>query len=80
MEDKDFADDAFWRAYWYGYDQAVTALCRQINQICDGKNKCTGSCSEPWQSTRRRILDFVEEASPKFNWKGEPVPHDDIEG
>jgi hypothetical protein len=48
-------------AYWRGQEDCLNSLCKIINDILDGRNKCPGVTNEPWESTRRRILELVKE-------------------
>jgi hypothetical protein len=48
--------DAAHPAWWRGHDQTVQAMCHQINRILDGKDDGRGTCNEPWESVRRRLL------------------------
>jgi hypothetical protein len=52
----DFAHPAYWR----GHDQATYILCQMINEILDGKDDGAGVSREPWESTRRRLLELAE--------------------
>lgn len=55
----DFAHPAWWR----GQEHAVISLCQRINNILDGKDSGAGVSNEPWESTRRRLLELVERAA-----------------
>lgn len=57
--------DAAHPAWWRGHDQAIKALCMTINGILDGE-LIDGVCSEPWESTRKRIagLRRVDDGKP----------------
>lgn len=52
----DFAHPAWWR----GHSQSIASLCQRINEILDGKDDGSGVSSEPWESTRRRLLELRE--------------------
>jgi hypothetical protein len=47
-------------AYWRGSDHTIKVLCDKINRILDGEDVCHGVCSEPWESTRQRLLKLVQ--------------------
>lgn len=46
----DAAHPAWWRGEAYGFGE----LCRAVNETLDGEAP-TGTCGEPWQSTRLRL-------------------------
>lgn len=46
-------------AWWRGHDHAVKVLCQKINGILDGLDLGFGVSSEPWESTRRRMLNLA---------------------
>lgn len=50
----DFAHPSWWR----GHDHAFQRLCQIVNEILDGK-PIEGTCSEPWESTRKRLANTV---------------------
>jgi hypothetical protein len=47
--------------YKRGLTDAINIVCRRINQILDGADDGQGSSPEPWESTRRRLLELVGE-------------------
>lgn len=47
-------------AYWRGEDHAVIVLCQKINNILNGHDDGRGHSNEPWESTRRRLLELVK--------------------
>lgn len=51
------ATDGAHPAWWRGRDHAVNVLCQKINEILDGKDNGEGVSSEPWESTRRKLLN-----------------------
>lgn len=72
----DFAHPAWWR----GQDYCFAVMCKEANEILDGKEP-TGTCNEPWESLRQRLWrlraptgDAVEEAWKLSGWKGPPPP------
>jgi hypothetical protein len=48
-------------AYWRGHDGAIYTLCFKINKILDGRDDGHGIANEPWESTRRRLLELINE-------------------
>lgn len=48
--------DAAHPAWWRGNDAGVAQVCAQINAILDGA-EVSGTASEPWESTRRRVAE-----------------------
>lgn len=48
--------DAAHPAWWRGNDAGVAQVCAQINAILDGAD-VSGTASEPWESTRRRVAE-----------------------
>ena len=57
--------DAAHPAWWRGEVHGTVMLCKIINDILDGNDKCLGACREPWESTRKRILALVQESEHK---------------
>lgn len=46
-------------AWWRGHDHTVKVMCEKINLILDGKDNGAGVSNEPWESTRRRMLNLA---------------------
>lgn len=46
-------------AWWRGYHDATIQFCQHVNKILDGKDS-GGIANEPWESTRRRLLELVK--------------------
>lgn len=61
LDGTDFAHPAYWR----GYERAVETACYKINEILDGKDSGHGCSQEPWESTRRRLLEVTKNESNK---------------
>lgn len=53
------ATDGAHAAWWRGHDHTTMVFCRMVNDILDGKDTGSGSGYEPWESTRRRLLELV---------------------
>jgi hypothetical protein len=61
MDDKELDGTDFAHpAYWRGHDAAIAGLCYRINLILDGKDTGKGVSQEPWESTRRRLLELLK--------------------
>lgn len=43
-------------AWWRGQDQAIDSMCRVIDEILDGRDDGTGVASDPWETTRRKLI------------------------
>jgi len=61
MDATDFAHPAWWR----GNDQGVIVLCGMINKILDGNDEGHGTSREPWESTRRRLIQLARSSQTK---------------
>lgn len=61
----DFAHPAWWR----GMDYATITLCSKIGDILDGKDDGQGTCSEPWGTIRRRLLQAVANQGPESEFE-----------
>lgn len=46
-------------AWWRGHEHSVRVMCEMINAILDGKDNGHGVSPEPWESTRRRMLNLA---------------------
>jgi hypothetical protein len=46
-------------AYFRGQQKCVETICYLINRILDGNDDGRGVSNEPWESTRRRLLELV---------------------
>lgn len=57
----DYAHPAWWR----GHFQTVRSLCYKINRLLDGEDNGMGISQEPWESTRRRLLDLIHREDNK---------------
>jgi len=57
----DFAHPAWWR----GHDHTTAVFCQKVNEILDGKDDARGVASEPWESTRRRLLKLAKPKQPE---------------
>ena len=55
LDGTDYANPAYYR----GQDHCLRLMCFKINQILDGKDDGRGVSNEPWESTRRRLLELV---------------------
>lgn len=60
-DETDYAHPAWWR----GHAQSCAVFCQKVNEILDGKDNGHGISNDPWESTRRRLLQLVKEAPPK---------------
>lgn len=59
-DDPEFdATDAAHPAWWRGHDHTAKAFCQHVNAILDGRDFVSGICSEPWESTRRRLASVA---------------------
>lgn len=58
--------DAAHPAWWRGNDAGVTQICAKINAILDGAD-VSGTASEPWESTRRRVVEARKD-SERLEW------------
>jgi hypothetical protein len=55
LDNTPFAHPAFIR----GQDDCVKVMCHIINNILNGNDDGRGVSNEPWESTRRRLLELV---------------------
>ena len=69
MDATDFAHPAWWR----GNDQGVIVLCGMINKILDGNDAGRGTSREPWESTRRRLIQLARSSPIREGWPTEGV-------
>jgi hypothetical protein len=53
------ATDGAHPAWWRGHDHTTKVFCQKVNEILDGKDSGHGTANEPWESTRRRIMELV---------------------
>lgn len=63
------ATDGAHPAWWRGHDHATKVFCQKVNEILDGKDDGSGVASEPWESTRRRLLK--QETQPPSEYERE---------
>lgn len=49
----DYAHPAWWR----GYDCATAMAIQEVTEILDGDGTLNGTCNEPWESLRRRLVN-----------------------
>ena len=52
--------DAAHPAWWRGCDYGTDSIIREVTAILDGKQPA-GSCSEPWESLRKRLAALTAE-------------------
>ena len=57
LDGTDFAHPAYWR----GHDAAIAGICFRINKILDGYDDGRGVSNEPWEATRRRLLELRDQ-------------------
>ncbi len=60
---EDDATDWAHPAWWRGYNYAVDSICEKVKEILDGKEISSGTCLEPWESTRRRLFELRKKAN-----------------
>jgi hypothetical protein len=57
------ATDGAHPAWWRGHEHTTAVFCQEINKILDGKDDGVGVANEPWESTRRRLLELMADVS-----------------
>ncbi|CAB4140596.1 hypothetical protein UFOVP398_54 [uncultured Caudovirales phage] len=50
------------REWWRGYDDAFNHTCLDLQEMLDGKDNGVGTCNEPWETLRRRVLALRQDA------------------
>ena len=49
--------------YWRVHDSAIAGVCYAVGRILDGQDGGGGVASDPWESTRRRLLAAVADVA-----------------
>lgn len=55
--------DAAHPAWWRGHEHTAYSMCQLINEILDGKDDGRGVANEPWESTRRRLIQLAAKSA-----------------
>lgn len=50
--------DAAHPAWWRGCDHGSAGMIREVQKILDGQDDGSGTCNEPWESVRRKLIEL----------------------